>query len=190
MVQKVTTFDDTREIFIGLSTDAKPNTAVVTSEFYAYDTGILYIKTVMATNTWSVKKTGAVNANLQVGSADNSLSNPVFAEIVGIDISKARTLDDAASMVVKATPGTLFSLTGSSSSATDLYLQLFDSATLPIDTTVPIHTILIPAGEDFNFDFTPPYGLFFSTGMVWCTSTTRKTKTLGTASFWVVAQYI
>lgn len=133
---------------------------------------------------------GSVNANLQVNELDNSLSNPIFAEVTAIDISKVRTLDDASSMVVKATPGTLFSLTGSSSATIDLWLQIFDSATLPADGTVPILSMKIPAGEDFNFDFTPPYGLYFSNGMVWCVSTSRKTKVLGTASFWVVAQYI
>lgn len=131
-----------------------------------------------------------VNANLQVNNADNSLSNPAFVEAVGIDLAKARTLVESSSMVVKATPGTLFSLSGISGAAVDLYLHVFDSATLPADGTAPVHIMLIPAGAGFNFDFTPPYGWFCSQGIVWCVSTTKLTKTLGTASFWVVAQYM
>lgn len=93
-------------------------------------------------------------------------------------------------MIVKAEAGTLYSLKGSSSSNAAVWLQTFDSATLPEEGAIPIHSFQIAAGADFAYDFTLPYGMYFSNGLVWCASTDRETKVIGSACLWVVAQYI
>ena len=104
-----------------------------------------------------------------------------------------------ASSIVKASAGTLRRFSGyiDPSLATGVYyLQFFNSTTLPADAT-PVaanfiaptiinHTQTIPS--PINLDFSDN-GLAFTTGLVWCLSTTAFSKTLGSAAVSATVQY-
>lgn len=85
----------------------------------------------------------------------------------------------AASLILKAGPGTLFSLDVYNSLNAAQWIQLHDSLTLPADAAVPvwIGTVATVA----NLEKRWPNGLNFTTGIVVCNSTTGPTKTIGAA---------
>ena len=73
----------------------------------------------------------------------------------------------------------LYDVTGYNNKATDQYIQVFDSATLPADGTVPLHILLAPANFQFSLSFAS--GRLFSNGIAVCNSSTAVTKTIGAA---------
>jgi hypothetical protein len=105
---------------------------------------------------------------------------------------KSVSYDDSvayeASAIVKAAPGTIFSVIGYNSGPKQ-FLQLHDSATLPADTAVPKIIFTVPASSNFFYDF-GEIGRFCGTGIVLCNSSTGPTKTLGSADCWFSVQYI
>lgn len=102
--------------------------------------------------------------------------------------TNATTTAYAASLVVKASAGTLYMVTGYNSRTTAQFIQLFDSTTLPADGTAPIVLFRVPEESNFSLDL-GMYGRAFSTGIVICNSTTGPTKTLGSADCWFDVQY-
>ncbi len=93
-----------------------------------------------------------------------------------------------ASAVLSATPGTLIMLTGYSTAAG--YVLLFDSASVPIDTTVPKYRLAVAANDNFSF-LIPVCGLpEFKNGFSVCFSSTIATKTLGAAACYFQAFFI
>ena len=94
----------------------------------------------------------------------------------------------AASGVIKASAGTLYGLAGINNSSSDQYLQIFDSVTVPADTTVPKLVLFIPAKSNFSFDL-GMYGFALGTGISWSNSSTLATKTIGSADVWLNAVY-
>ena len=93
------------------------------------------------------------------------------------------------SRVIKATPGTLYGLSGFNSAAYAQYIQLHNATSLPADTAVPVMTFQVQAGQPFQLDY-GSLGRAFSTGIVVCSSSTLATKTLGaSADCWFDAQY-
>ena len=102
--------------------------------------------------------------------------------------SSRSTAAYAASLVVKATAGTLFGLSGYNSKTSAQFLQVHDAAELPADTAVPAVVITVPATSNFSIDF-GERGRWFNTGIVICNSSTGPTKTIGSADVWVDAQY-
>jgi hypothetical protein len=108
---------------------------------------------------------------------------PGFASLV----NKATTAY-AASLVVKAKPGTLFGVSGYNSKASAQFIQIHDAAALPADTAVPVAVVTAAASSNFNFDF-GIYGLECNTGIVICNSSTGPTKTIGSADCWIHARY-
>lgn len=84
------------------------------------------------------------------------------------------------SSVIKAGAGRLYEIDYVNTSGSTVYFQVFNSTTVPIDTTVPSLSFYVPAGQSLQRSY--PKGKYFSTGAVWATSSTAGTKTLTAAS--------
>ena len=138
------------------------------------------------TDTLSVNTDGSINTKLQVGANTVSETNPV--PIVGGVKTTYETTALAASGVIKNAAGTLYGLSGVNNSASDQYLHIYNTASVPADATVPKVVISIPAKSNFSFDV-GVYGYAFSTGMSWSNSSTLATKTIGSADCWLIAVY-
>lgn len=95
-----------------------------------------------------------------------------------------------ASRVLKASPGTLCNLMIYNGNTLARFFLLFDSTTVPIDTTPPsVAPISVPALSHLVVSF-PLTGLTFTTGIAICSSTTAATKTLGASDMWVTAEIL
>lgn len=103
--------------------------------------------------------------------------------------SNASNTAYATNLVIKASAGTLYGLSGYNSKTSSQFIQLHDAASLPADAAVPKVFILVPASSNFAIDF-GPRGRVFATGIVICNSSTGPTKTIGSSDIWVDAQFI
>jgi hypothetical protein len=104
-------------------------------------------------------------------------------------VSNTSNVAYATSLVVKATAGKLFKISGYNSKASAQFIQLHDAASLPANTAVPKLIISVPASSNFEIDF-GQYGRSFATGIVVANSSTGPTLTIGSADIFVDAQYI
>ena len=102
--------------------------------------------------------------------------------------TNASTTAYAASLIVKASAGVLYIVTGFNSRSSGQFIQIFDSATLPADTSVPKIIFYVESNSNFSFDL-GVYGRAFSSGIVVCNSSTGPTKTIGAADCWFDVQY-
>lgn len=93
------------------------------------------------------------------------------------------------SHVLKNAAGRLYSLTGYNSKNGSQFIQLFNSATVPSDTSVPVVTFLVQASSPFSLAY-PEYGRYFSTGIAISNSSSGPTKTIGSADCWFDAQVL
>lgn len=83
----------------------------------------------------------------------------------------------AASAILKATGGRLEWVEVYNASGSTLYLQLFDSATLPANGAVPIAVVQVPTKNTVAIDYSQsPFP--FDNGIVACLSSTDITKTI------------
>lgn len=117
-----------------------------------------------------------------------------MAGVVGVPFLPLNNQPTAyvASLVVKSGPGVLFGFSGYNSGSNGFLLG-FDAGTLPADNAVAVFVMAIVSASNFSANWgTAPStgGRPFSRGFVLCTSSTAPTKTLGTASVWIDAQYV
>jgi hypothetical protein len=108
--------------------------------------------------------------------ANSSLSAIAANTQVGAGTRVSSTAYEA-SRVLKASAGTLVELIGYNSGP-DQFIQIHNSATVPLDTAVPIRTFKVLAASNFSLSLSsdePP----MSAGIVVCNSTTGPTKTIG-----------
>lgn len=140
-----------------------------------------------------------VNGNLLVSNqtliAGEDLTNNALAIIQKPTAvtTYSLTWDESAALetssVSKAAAGNLYAVFGWNNNAAVRYFHIYNSATVPADTTVPKICIPVAAGGSFSLDLTL-YGKQFAAGISWACSTTAATKTLGAADFWVTLGYV
>ena len=94
-----------------------------------------------------------------------------------------------ASRVVTSTSCLLFGFTVTNSKGSAQFVQIFDSATLPADTAVPIAAFNV-AADSFVSASWVPYPRSFRNGLVICNSSTQETKTIGSADCLFDVQYL
>ncbi len=92
------------------------------------------------------------------------------------------------SFVAAARQVQAFSITAFNSSTADLYLHVFDAASLPANGSTPLGVVRIPANSTGGFDWGLP-GRPFSTGVLCAVSTTPITLTNGSAVFLLDVTY-
>lgn len=134
----------------------------------------------------------AIGSTTDAAETDTAAAATVVALLKGIIDTQPGTPSTAAatalssSLVVKATPGTLRTVVGYSTTAQ--FLQVHDADALPADGVAPLAVIPIDAGAPFSLAF-GELGLPCSAGIVVVVSTTGPTKTLGAADTFVTAVY-
>jgi len=112
----------------------------------------------------------------------------IVGTVLPTAVTNINTSAAAASLVVKASPGTAYEIRGHNDKASSQYIQVHDASSLPADTAVPEDVIIVPA--DSNFFISYPQGKVFATGIVVSNSSTMATKTIGSADCWISAEYL
>lgn len=91
--------------------------------------------------------------------------------------------------VIKASAGRLKGVSMTNASASDVWLQVHDSASAPADTTVSPISVKAISGGECAIDFGQA-GRAFTNGIYVCASTTQNTKTIGGANHLFDGQYV
>jgi len=91
--------------------------------------------------------------------------------------------------VIKSAPGIFYGLVGYNSSASAQFIQIYNTATVPANGSVPNVILYASATSSFSISFAP-FGKSFSTGICWSNSASGSTKVAGSADCWINAQYI
>lgn len=162
----VTANAGTGSFTVAQATASNLNATVAQSGTWTVQPGNTANTTAWLTNAQVIPQSGSTNANSSVASTALEASH-----------------------VIKASAGRLFQLTGVNTSASAQYIQVFNSATVPADTTVPVLLAYVPGGANFSWDF-GDIGRYFSTGIAVSNSSTAATKTIGSANCWFNAEYL
>ena len=119
----------------------------------------------------------------------NGMAQPVSGTVTAntATASLANSTAYEASRVVKASAGTLLSLTGYNSGPAQ-FIQLYNSTTLPANGVAPSLVVAVPATSTFAFEWRN--GIPLSTGIVVGNSSTAPTKTIGSADCYFTATFI
>ena len=127
----------------------------------------------------------ANDVTLGVVIVDSATGSPVSSFV---EPSEAHTSALAASLVVKASAGTLLSVMGYNNSSAVQYVQIHNAASVPADSAVPIIAFAVQPTDNFVYSV-DDLGQAFSIGIVVCNSLTLTTKTLGSANCWFNVRY-
>ncbi len=146
--------------------------------------------------TWNVGTVTTVTNVVHVDdnssslTVDGTISNKTIGDATNTNaLSSAASTALAASLVIKASAGRLYQLTGVNTKSSAQYIQVHNTTSLPADTAVPILLIYVPATSTFSIDFNT-IGRYFATGITVCNSSTAATKTVGSADCWFNAEYL
>lgn len=123
-----------------------------------------------------------------VTTAAHAVYNAPIVSSTTYQPTNATTTAYANSLVVKASLGALYSITGYNSKSTGQFIQIHNTTTVPADGVAPQVIFFVPALSNFAFDLNP-YGRYFATGITVCNSSTGPTKTIGAADCWFDVQY-
>jgi hypothetical protein len=148
-------------------------------------TAVTAISNALPAGTNLLGKTGIDQTTNGTTNAVNVIPN---SSSTSANSSAASTALEA-SHVIKAGSGRLYQLVGVNNSTSAQYIQVFNSTTVPADTTVPILVAYVPGNSNFSWDF-GAIGRYFSTGITVTNSSTAATKTIGSANCWFNAEYL
>lgn len=136
-----------------------------------------------------VVETQAV-ALVGIDAAPFTPNNPIPTGVVVGALAGAVTVNSTSyesGHVLKASPGTLISLTGHNNSNVDQYIMVFNSGFVPGNGATPVTFFTLPAeSSDFSLDL-PITGMPFTAGISVSNSTTAPTKTAGGNNVWFCA---
>lgn len=116
-----------------------------------------------------------------------------FFAFISVSLSQEATLYSSsaaeASAVVKNSGTRIYWLVGYNGSASDQYVQIHNTTSLPANGVVPTISFKVMAGKNFSLAI-PREGIPLGTGLVVCNSSTSATKTIGSADclFYVLYQ--
>ncbi len=131
--------------------------------------------------TWNI---GTVSNPGNVGTKEMPDSTATYAPTVASSTAYANNI------IIKASPGVLYNLTGYNSKTTSQFILLLNATTvLGNGNATSFPALNVPAGQTFSLDFGGKFGRFFSTGMVVVNSSTANTVTIGSADCWFDALY-
>lgn len=148
-------------------------------------TGIGGTTAVTQSGTWTVQPGNTPNTTPSL-----STITPVVSPLSSSSPNEASVSTAyEASHVVKASAGVLYSLLCYNSKTSTQFLEVFNSTTVPADTTVSVTVpVSCPASSNCTLDF-GNYGKYFSTGISWSNSSTSPTKTIGSADMFCEPRY-
>lgn len=152
----------------------RADTAAALSSTTGYYTGLIVDS---LNHLWSREGFAPVaedNSNGVIGIANKPLAVNTYCP----DMDTSTALE--ASSVTKSSAGVLYGFSASNTNATGHWIQFFNSTTLPADTTVPVLEFAIGAEGTTSQEW--PKGRYFSTGIVWCISSTNGAKTIAGAT--------
>lgn len=119
--------------------------------------------------------------SLQAGLSRNERYLKAINEATLTGLSLHSQLTHTNNSVAKASAGVFYGFYVYNSKSSGQFILLFNSTTVPADTTVPyVTSFWVPALSSLSFN-TGQYGWPFSTGISWSNSSTDQTKTIGSS---------
>lgn len=151
---------------------------VATPVFVRLSDGASAITTLPVSIAGSVAVTNAGTFAVQASPISSSNNSPTNATSTSYN----------SNIVVKASAGTLYMITGFNSKSSAQWIQVHNSTTLPSNATAPTLTFYVPPTSNFSLDF-GVYGRYFSTGIVVSNSLAGSSLTIGSSDCWFDVQY-